>query len=263
MEAKISGLARGVALGVIVMTPRAPICQGFTPLQYRSAGCIIFKSPAGRTARGSASTFAVLRKQHSRRTKSLMPTPVFPTAYKVIVKGSMFSIPIENVWYVQGPDPFDTTAAADIADVFQTGYGAILANLSQDVSYSEIEVTNLGGVATGQYILNITPPDTGDIGVGALPGSVALCVTLRSALAGRRFRGRKFFSGLDEGAVTGNVVDATVAEAIRAAVGSLASSLTSIGHPMSIFSTVGVTLVPVTTVTLTDLRVDSQRGRLR
>lgn len=192
-----------------------------------------------------------------------MPTPVFPTAYKVIVKGQLFSIPVENVWYVQGPDPFDTTAADGIASIFQTAYGDILAELSQDITFTEIEVTNLGGVATGQYILNISPPDAGDVGVGSLPGSVALCVTLRTALAGRRFRGRKYFSGLPESKVTGNTVDATTAGNIRSAVGTLASNLQSNGTQMCVFSTVGVTLVPVTSVTLTDLRVDSQRGRLK
>lgn len=192
-----------------------------------------------------------------------MPTPVFPTAYKVLVKGTLFTVPIENVWYCQGPDPFDTSVAVSIASVFQTSYGDILAELSQDVTYSEIEVTNLGGVATGQYIFNISPPDAGDVGVGALPGSNALCVTLRTALAGRRFRGRKYFSGLPESKVTGNTVDATTAGNIRQAVEDLMLALSTNGTPLSIFSTVGVTLVPCTTATLTDFRVDSQRGRLK
>lgn len=192
-----------------------------------------------------------------------MPTPVFPNAYKVMVKGVLFTVPIENVWYVQGPDPFDSAVAATIADVFSTGYGAICEQLSQDISYNEIEVTNLGGVATGQYIQTITPPQSGQIAQPSMPGSNALCVTLRTALASRRFRGRKYFSGLGEDLVTGNFVDATNAESIRQAVEDLMVSLAANGTPMSVFSTVGVTLVPVINITLTDTRVDSQRGRLK
>lgn len=192
-----------------------------------------------------------------------MPTPVLPTAYKVLVKGFLFSVPVENVWYCQGPDPFDAAEAANIAAFFQTAYGAILAELSQDLTISEIDVSNLAGVATGLHILAISPPDAGDIGVGSLPGSNALCVTLRTALAGRRFRGRKYFSGLPESKVTGNLVDATTAENIRTAVENLMLDLSSNGTPLSVFSTVGVTLTPCTAIALTDLRVDSQRGRLK
>jgi len=192
-----------------------------------------------------------------------MPTPVFPTAYKVIVKGLLFGVPLENVWYCQGPDPFDETVAASIAAIFSTGYGGILANLSQDLSYSEIEITNLGGLATGQYFEAISPADSGEIAQPSLPGSVALCVTLRTALAGRRFRGRKYFSGLGEDQVTGNVMDPGAAESIRAAIFTMMAALAGNATQLCIFSTVGLTLVPVTNVTLTDTRVDSQRGRLK
>ena len=191
-----------------------------------------------------------------------MPTPVLPTAYKVIVKGTLFSVPVENVWYAQGPDPFDVSVAASIAGAFQTGYGAIAAELSEDIEFNEIEVTNLGGLATGIYVLAISPPQAGGLGVGALPGSVAFCVSLRTALAGRRFRGRKYFSGLAESDVTGNELSPTRGAAIVAACNDLKDALNSLGNPLSVFSTVGVTLVDVTTCTATDYSVDSQRGRL-
>jgi len=191
-----------------------------------------------------------------------MPTPVFPTAYKVEVKGVLFGIPIENVWHCQGPDPFDPAAAATIAADFQVGYGDILVSLSQDVSYSEIEVSNLGGLATGTYSLVISPADTGDIVQDSLPGSNAICISLRSALAARRFRGRKYFSGLGEADVTANVFSATRVNDIVTAINDMIAALDADGFPLSIFSPTGLTLVPVTTAIATDLTVDSQRGRL-
>jgi len=192
-----------------------------------------------------------------------MPTPVFPTAYKVLVKGLLFGVPIENVWYCQGPDPFDVGSADSIAAAFATAYGEIATPLSADITFTEIEVTNLGGTATGQHIVLITPPQAGGAGVGSEPGSTAFCVSLRTALAGRRFRGRKYFSGLAKPDVVGNMLDSSVAADIVAGVNNLVSALAGIGLPLSIFSTVGSTLVPVTTALATDLRVDSQRGRLK
>jgi len=192
-----------------------------------------------------------------------MPTPVFPTAYKVEVKGLLFSIPIENVWYCQGPDPFDATAAATIAADFQVGYADICLALSQDVSYNEIEVTNLGGVATGSYTLSIIPAQLGDIAQDSLPGASAICISLRSALTGRRFRGRKYFSGLGEGDVTGNFLDATRVNSLVSSINTLIATLAGDGVPMSIFSPTGLTLVPVTAAAAFDGKVDSQRGRMR
>lgn len=192
-----------------------------------------------------------------------MPSPVLPSAYKVLVKGTLFTIPVENVWAVQGPDPFDVSAAATIAGVFQTAYGAIAAELSEDIEFTEIEVTNYGGLATGQYIFAITPPQAGGLGVGSLPGSVAFCVSLRTALSGRRFRGRKYFSGLAESDVTGNFLSPTRGAAIVTACEDLKDALNSAGYPLAVFSPTGVTLTDVVTCTATDYKVDSQRGRLK
>lgn len=192
-----------------------------------------------------------------------MPTPVFPTAYKVEVLGSLFGVPLENVWYCQGPDPFDLGDATAMAAAFQIGYADILTNLSQDVTYNQIVVTNLGGVSSGQYSLDITPPDAGSRTQDSLPGSVAFCVSLKSALAGRRFRGRKYFSGLGEEDVFQNGLDSGVAGGIVAAINDLITALAGGGTPLSIFSGTGLTLVPVVNAVATDLRVDSQRGRLK
>lgn len=192
-----------------------------------------------------------------------MPTPVFPTAYKVEALGSLFGVPLENVWYCQGADPFDLGDATAIAAAFQIGYADILTNLSQDVTYNQIVVTNLGGVSSGQYSLDITPPDAGSRTQDSLPGSVAFCVSLKSALAGRRFRGRKYFSGLGEEDVFQNGLDSGVAGGIVAAINDLITALAGGGTPLSIFSATGLTLVPVVNAVATDLRVDSQRGRLK
>ncbi len=191
-----------------------------------------------------------------------MPTPVFPTAYKVEVQGTLHGQLVENVWYVQGPDPFDLTVANGIAAVFQTNIPAIIAPLSFDLMIDNIVVQNLGGTASGQTSLAITPVEQGGQTQDALPGNVAFCVSLRSALAGRRFRGRKYFSGLGEGDVTANAWGAPQRDALLNAIDDLRAALVTNGTPLSIFSPTGLTLVPVVAAVAVDLYVDSQRRRL-
>lgn len=191
-----------------------------------------------------------------------MPTPVFPNAYQVETRGTLFGQLIENVYHVQGPDPFDTTVAGTIADVFSTFLGALTVGLSQDVSFGEVFIHNLAGAASGNFTLAITPAQQGQLVEDSEPGGVAFCVSLRTALAGRTTRGRKYYSGLAVGDVTGNMFNATRAGVLVAAVNSLISDLNANLTPLSIFSRTALTLVTVTTATQVDLAVDSQRRRL-
>lgn len=191
-----------------------------------------------------------------------MPTPVFPTAYVVEVRGMLFGQLMENVWHVTGPDPFDATVAADIAATFQTGYTGILAALSRDLFIREVFVHNLAGTASGEFTLAISPAAQGEIVQDSEPGNVSICVSLRTALAGRSTRGRKYFSGLGKGDVIGNQWDGGRAATLLDAVEALRDNLVTNATPMSIFSPTNLTLVFVTAATMVDLNTDSQRRRL-
>lgn len=94
------------------------------------------------------------------------------------------------------------------------------------------------------------------------PGNVTLCVSLRTALAGRRFRGRKFFSGIPENATASNLIDSSLAGFVVTGINNLIGALAGNGFPLSIVSYIGPTVTPVETALVTDLFVDSQRRRL-
>lgn len=191
-----------------------------------------------------------------------MPTPVFPTCYEVAVKGQLFGQECDNIWHVEGPDPFDATVAGTVAGIFQTGYSDIQAVLSADYSINEVHVQNFAGLATGEFTLAITPPQPGGVGLSSSPGSVCLCVSLRTAVAGRSTRGRKYISGLAEQDVGNNALDPDTAAAIRVAIANMVDTLAANGTPLVVFSKTNNVITPVTAVTLVDLFVDSQRRRL-
>lgn len=191
-----------------------------------------------------------------------MPTPVFPTCYQVEVRGLLFGQLIENVWHVQGPDPFDPTVAATIASTFQVGATDIMLSLSQDYQIGEVFVHNLAGGASGEFTLAIIPPQTGGIVQDSEPGCVAICISLRTAVSGRSTRGRKYFPGLGKGDVTGNLFSASRIGDMVTAVNTLIGTLDGAGTPMVIFSPTLNVITPVLTAAAVDGNVDAQRRRL-
>jgi len=89
-----------------------------------------------------------------------------------------------------------------------------------------------------------------------------LCVSLRTGLAGRRFRGRKFFSGIPKANVADNTIDSALCDDIVNGVGTMMSALNANATPLSVVSFVGLTVTAVTAALCTDNFVDSQRRRL-
>jgi hypothetical protein len=65
------------------------------------------------------------------------------------------------------------------------------------------------------------PPITGSLQTPVLPANVTVAVSLRTPFAGRSFRGRTYWIGLSEGAVTGDFVNSNTAQNILAAVRAL------------------------------------------
>lgn len=103
-----------------------------------------------------------------------------------------------------------------------------------------------------------------------LPNNVAVCMSLRTGLSGRSFRGRSYFAGLTEQQVTGNDVEPDALAAIEAAyTGMLGSGTLATGWSLCILSRVtagaprleGVSTL-VTSALVLDSTVDSQRRRL-
>jgi hypothetical protein len=173
-------------------------------------------------------------------------------ATQVNVIGSLMGQQYENVWAVQTADPPLVADLLTVASIFETAYAAILNPLSQELVINEIDCRYLGSAAG---------PVT-QLFSESVPGNVALCVKLSSALPGRQFRGRKYFGGFTEAQISYNQVDPVVANDITAAIAGLITALTTNGTPLSIVSKTHGTLVPVIGAGIVDLYVDSQRRRL-
>jgi len=104
----------------------------------------------------------------------------------------------------------------------------------------------------------------------ALPNSVSLCLTVRTAFTGRSARGRIFaMAPTVVQAPVPNFVTTGYRDAIVAAYEACRTRITSLGYQMVVVSrfsggaprAVGITF-PVTSIVARNLRLDSQRGRM-
>lgn len=178
---------------------------------------------------------------------------------------------IENVTYWQKVGGYGFGDATELWNAALLWWTTDLApQLSSDITLIGGKITDLSS-ASG-FSLDFTAPTpnpAGVIGVGALPGNVALCVSLRSAGRGRSSRGRNFVAGLPESKVVGNTVDTATVAGIEGAYGALRDTGMSTGWTMVVASrfanklprTAGATF-EVLTVRIVDPYVDSQRRRL-
>jgi len=217
---------------------------------------------AERTSRARAPPYKFWRVISPRKFKNAMPTPIIPNAVKVTISGSLFGQLVENVWTVQSGDPPTDADLTTIIDEFLLDYPNITANLSAALTYTNIVARYMGDPAGPELAQAISPAIAGGLELDSAPGNVAICVSLKTALAGRRFRGRKFFSGIPKNSLIDNTMDATQAEGVRFACQTLINGLVTAGFPMTIVSLTGMTNVLVTNATLTDNFIDSQRRRL-
>jgi len=142
--------------------------------------------------------------------------------------------------------------------------------LSADISLRELVCTDLSTI-TGPSVAQAAPvpnPD-GGVGFGSLPGNCALCVSFRTNLRGRSYRGRNFVAGLPETEVTGNTVATATVNGIQDAYQAIPASISSFPFEHTVISrfTAGAPRVagastPVTSYVVVDPFVDSQRRRL-
>jgi hypothetical protein len=131
------------------------------------------------------------------------------------------------------------TAAAldDMCNAIILGYNTDFApQQSTDLQYEYVaarDLTTAAGIVTQ---VNFPPASGGDLGNPGMPGNVVLAVAHKTGLAGRSFRGRTFFPGLVENAVTGNEIPTPYKDGIVGAFLALDGRIIAAGGTWGIVS---------------------------
>lgn len=163
-----------------------------------------------------------------------------------------------------------TTAAIQVANVINTvWWSAIRGVMSNQMSLNEIYMVDLASASGPVATAGPGTPSIGFQEVPPMPNNVTLCVTFRTEMRGRSFRGRSFVVGLATNQVVSqNVID-PAAGTILNAYQDLRDEAAAAGVPLVVVSRFAAgnprvtgLATPVTAVVLRDSVVDSQRRRL-
>lgn len=198
--------------------------------------------------------------------------PVPETAEVTLVYTGPNSNRMVNVYHWVRPTlGWDADSLGDLAEAMLTWERDVAsAQRSNQILCIGAEARDISVQDSFVVAVAAVPPIQGGLSTAVLPANVTLAVSLRTPFAGRSFRGRTYWIGLSEGAVQGDFVIAGTSQAILAAVRQLVEE---VGQPLNAQLAVvsrysngapratGIA-TPVTSVTLVDTRVDTQRRRL-
>jgi len=166
------------------------------------------------------------------------------------------------------PPITDATLTTAVETLGEAWNDNIMPLVSNALVFANVIGTDL---STSMAVQATYPSATiGSVASPRQPGNVTIAIKFLTGATGRSRRGRLFWMGLTEGQVAGNTVDGNLVADIVEAFGAVQDAMLAIGWQFVVVSRVqdGVTLTngipyPVTSVTVTDLRVDTMRGRLR
>lgn len=131
------------------------------------------------------------------------------------------------------PDNADAAMQADLGDDVWTFLNAIKANLYSGFRWTHVKIAPI--LADGSYgapsaVYTFTTPLAGTDGTGSLPPEVAIAISLRAPIIGRRGRGRIYIPGLGKSATIASdgTVASSCATGLRDAMSTLVTNLEDI-----------------------------------
>jgi len=158
----------------------------------------------------------------------------------------------------------------DLANLVDEWWGlSVLPNLCDAVTYNETIVTQLA-LEFGFQVSASANGGVGSVATEMMPNAMCACLSLRTGIRGRSFRGRNYVSGIPTAQVTENVMLGTFLDAIEAAYEELLPGGAHDPSPAQwvvvsrVFNklprTVGIA-TPIVNVLFTDNVIDDQRRR--
>ena len=199
-----------------------------------------------------------------------MPFIPVPNTVQINVVYAMDGQEVENTLYYEKTTGVSATDLAALVEEVN----AFLVDQLVPFLGNTIELIRLVGVLLDAadsllYVSTTGLPFAGTASGPAAPNNVALCMSLRTGIRGRSFRGRNYIPGIPRDLITENTVGAGSVTAYEDAYNGLIGLGGDDGWQQVIVSrfsggaprTTGVT-TPVTAAFVVDPTVDSQRRRL-
>jgi hypothetical protein len=128
----------------------------------------------------------------------------------------------ENTLFFRQDTTYNVSDLTDLSAALITWWvDNMQAELSTDITLTSVKCTSIEEPGGPQFINTATLPIAGAVPTGAAPNNVAACISLRTALIGRPFRGRNYIAGLPKTVITNSTISGTVLSNIATAYAAL------------------------------------------
>lgn len=200
-----------------------------------------------------------------------MPFVPVPNTALVEIRLQQDSQKVENTLYFELGTGWDATSLGDLGTSVITWWETFMSPLtSNTVVLREVVCTDLTSDIAPSIVSTPGTLVTGDDINEALPNNVSLAISFRTAGRGRSSRGRNYFVGITDEHVAGNTAESGFVSDLTAAYLALglggSFDVDAIWCVVSRFHnnaprTTGIA-TPITSVSVVDDTIDSQRRRL-
>jgi hypothetical protein len=184
---------------------------------------------------------------------------------------------IENTLYFEFPATITLADLTELKGALSTWWtDEMQEHFALSLGLHAIRLTDLTSPTSPGVELPVSPVKTGLVNADPLPNNVAPCISFRTALRGRSFRGRNYLSGLPDTVQSGNTIQDGVLGGLQVAYNELLDLAAAVGCTWVVVSRYsgihavtkkpiprasGIT-TPVVAASFADNIVDSQRRRL-
>jgi hypothetical protein len=198
-----------------------------------------------------------------------MPFIPTPRGIKVAIEAVQNGIPIVNVFHVQMSSAVTPTDLINVATTVEDWVTSdLILYLHNTVTVQNIVATDVSVPNGAQEIRSMT---TGNVGLNAgsaAAANAALCVSFRTGLTGRSYRGRFYLGGFPTSfQVSAHEVAAGVASDLITSFTDLIDALNLISATLVVVSKFALGIARLTAVAtevltiVTNTKIDSQRRR--
>lgn len=191
---------------------------------------------------------------------------VIPPGFAEVVNVFDIAGPAGPALVVFGVDPATetdpTVIASDIGPMWDTTVGPLKA-MHSSVTLTEVRVT-LGQDGGPPTVGAATFSLQGDVAGNGMTPQVTYLIKKVTGFGGRAFRGRMYWPGVQEEAISDSgSISATLDAALLAAADEFLDTLDTGGYPMVLLHTDGLIAPTPVTALIPDGRVATQRRRVR
>lgn len=193
-----------------------------------------------------------------------MPAAAVINTVKLVIAGTCDNQAVVNVLhYRYTGSPPSAAALNTFITAWLTNHATQWYNChGNNYALNSLTATDLNTLSGFQATQNVAGPgNTGSITGFAIPNNVALALSWRTGITGRRHRGRSYIGGLTSNAIAGDLASPAFASALSTLGTSLVATLESGIFDLAIASLVDHVSVAVTGFVI-DTILDSMRRRL-